>query len=271
MKTSIDAHTVHYATGGRAHEKGKPFIVFLHGAGGSHLAWVLQTRALANDGWNVIAADMPGHGFSGGEPLKDIGQMASLVLALMDNCGARDAVVCGHSMGGLIALELARIAPARVRALVFVGASASIAVNQQLVTLGYGDRETAYRNMNSWGYGPAAHMAENTWPGANHIAYGIAVMRMNQPTALADGLSACAVYTQGEAAARGYDGPALCVFGEYDRMTPSRNGLALAAMLKHAETHVLPRTGHSIHTEKPREFNAFVREFLARLPAAIDA
>jgi pimeloyl-ACP methyl ester carboxylesterase len=268
MKVMVDGTPIHVATGGRAHVAGRPFILFAHGAGGNHLFWILQTRAFAHDGWNVIAADMPGHGFSGGEPQKHIGAMARTLLGVLDACGASETVLCGHSMGGLIILEMARLAPSKVRALVFIGASASIAVNQQLITLGYGDREAAYRNMNSWGYGPAAHLAENTWPGANHTAAGIAIMNMNQPTALADGLSACAVYDKGAEAAQNYPGPALCVMGEYDRMTPARNGLVLAGMLKKATTHVIPRTGHTIHTEKPRELNAMIRAFLAGLPQA---
>ena len=126
MKISIDSHEVHVANGGREHQAGKPHLLFVHGAGHSHLTFVLQTRALAYDGWNVIAADLPGHGFSGGEPLETIGAMAEFMLKVMDALSVERAVVCGHSMGGLIALALAAIAPHRVRALVMIGTAASI-------------------------------------------------------------------------------------------------------------------------------------------------
>jgi pimeloyl-ACP methyl ester carboxylesterase len=267
VKLSIAGNEVHVATGGMAHRQGSPWIVFLHGAGYSHLTWVLQTRALANDGWNVLAPDFPGHGLSAGEPLKSIEEMAQFILAVMDAAGAGEAVLAGHSMGGLVALEISRIAPRRVRALVLIGSSAAIAVNAQLIDTARKEPQKAYALMNSWGYGPGAHMGQNTWPGANHTAFGIAVMRHATPHALADGLVACAAYDKGAEAAKAFHGKALCMVGQFDRMTPSRNGLALADMLAGSKQLMLRGAGHSMHTETPREVNAALRAFLASLDA----
>jgi pimeloyl-ACP methyl ester carboxylesterase len=265
VKIKIEGNQVHAATGGMAHRPGRPWIVFLHGAGYSHLSWVLQTRAMANDGWNVLAPDFPGHGLSTGEPLKSVEEMARFTLAVMDAAGAGEAVLAGHSMGGLVALEIARIAAQRVRALVLIGTSAAIPVNAQLIETARKDPQKAYSMMNSWGYGPGAHMAQNTWPGANHVAYGIAMMRQSNPHALADGLVACAAYEKGAEAAKAFHGKALCMVGQFDRMTPSRNGLALAGMLARSQQLVVKGSGHSMHTEAPREVNAALRAFLASL------
>jgi pimeloyl-ACP methyl ester carboxylesterase len=265
MKIDIGGTNIHVATGGRPHRPGQPFILFLHGAGFTHNTFVLQTRALAYDGWNVAAPDLPGHGLSGGEPLQRVEDMAAFVLALMDRMAIPSAVIAGHSMGGLIALEIARTAPQRVDALVLVGTSAAILVNPQLIETAEAREDQAILSMNSWGYGPQAHLAENTWPGANHIAFGIAVMRGNAKGALAAGLKACAAYRHGEEAARGYAGPALVAVAEFDRMTPNKNGLALARMLEGSTTIFINTSGHTIQTEKPRELNAALREFLARL------
>jgi pimeloyl-ACP methyl ester carboxylesterase len=270
MKIDFGGNHIHVATGGRPHLPGQPCILFLHGAGYTHHTFVLQTRALAYDGWNVLAPDLPGHGLSGGEPLHSVEEMAAFVLALMDRLDVATAVLAGHSMGGLIALEVARTAPQRVRALVLIGSAAAIPVNPQLVETAEKHESAAFLSMNSWGYGPQAHLSENTWPGANHIAFGIAVMRGNAGQALAWGLKACAAYEHGEEAARGFPGPALCVVAEFDRMTPNRNGMALAAMLKGSKTVFIHGSGHTIQTEKPRELNAALRDFLVqfRQPAA---
>ncbi len=271
MKIDIGGTSIHVATGGRPHLPGRPFILFLHGAGFTHTTFVLQTRALAYDGWNVAAPDLPGHGLSGGEPLQRVEDMVAFVLALMDRMAIPSAVIAGHSMGGLVALEIARTAPQRVDALVLVGTSAAIPVNAQLIETAETREDMAFLSMNSWGYGPQAHLVENTWPGANHIAFGIAVMRGNARGALAAGLKACAAYTHGEEAARGYAGPALVAVAEFDRMTPNKNGLALAQLLKGSTTIFVNNSGHTIQTEKPRELNAALREFLVKLRQPVHA
>lgn len=265
MKLSIDGNEIHAATGGRAHMAGRRWIVFLHGSGYSHLTWVLQTRALAYDGWNVLAPDLPGHGLSQGEPPASVEEMAAFALAVMDAAGADKALLAGHSMGGLIALEIARIAPQRVEALVLIGTAAEIPVNPKLVETAVTKPDEAIAAMNAWGYGPGAHVTQNTWPGANHIAFGMAMMHEGKRNALAEGLKACAGYKHGAEAAAGFKGRALCIVAEFDRMTPNRNGLALAAMLAGARTVFVKGSGHSMHTEAPREVNEALRAFLATI------
>lgn len=263
MKLLVDGNEIHAATGGRAHVAGRRWIVFLHGSGYSHLTWVLQTRALAYDDWNVLAPDLPGHGLSQGEPPGTVEEMAAFMLAVMDAAGVEKAVLAGHSMGGLIALEIARIAPQRVEALVLIGTAAEIPVNPKLVETAVTKPDEAIAAMNAWGFGPGAHMTQNTWPGANHVAFGIAQMHEGKRNALAEGLKACAAYKHGAQAAASFKGRALCMMAEFDRMTPNRNGFALAAMLSQAQTVFIKGSGHSMHTEAPREVNEALRAFLA--------
>lgn len=267
MKTEVGGVPVHVATGGRGHEPGRPWMIFLHGAGSNHLIWVLQSRAIAHDGWNVAAPDLPGHFLSGGEALASVGEQARFVLALMDRLGADRAVVAGHSMGGLVALEMSRIAPDRVAGLVLVATAAAIPVNERLVATAERDEEAAFASMTSWGFGPQAHINENTWPGGGHVGFGLDSMRLNRPGSLATDLKACNAYADGEAAARAVSVPALGVFAEADRMTPRRNGMALAAAIAGCKTLVLSGSGHTIPTERPRELNAALRSFLSRQSA----
>lgn len=263
MKLEVNGATVHASTGGRAHVEGRPWVVFLHGAGFNHLTWVLQTRALAYDGWNVLAPDMPGHNLSAGEPIEGIAAQAKWVLDVMDAAGCERAVVAGHSQGGLIALEMAKAAPERVAGIVFVSTAAAIPVNSALIEMAEKDEERAFASMVSWAHGPEAHLHENTWPGASHVFFGIDTMRLNVRGALAVDLRSCAAYKDGPEAAGSVRCPTLCILAELDRMTPLKNGMALAQALPDNETVVLARSGHTSPTEKPREVNEAIRRFLS--------
>src|SRR5690349_5058874 len=108
-------------TGGKASVAEQPTIVFVHGAQNDHSVWALQSRYFAWHGWNVLAVDLPGHGRSGGAALTTVEAMADWVLALLDAAGAGQAVLAGHSMGSLIALEAAHRAPERVSGLALLG------------------------------------------------------------------------------------------------------------------------------------------------------
>ena len=265
MYFDVNGTRTYASTGGRALQNGRPWIVFLHGAGSSHLSWVLQTRALAYDGWNVLAPDMPGHNLTGGAALSDVASMTQWVLAAMESVGCEKAVICGHSMGGLIALEMARTHPERVRALVLVATAAAIPVNNALISMAETTEFKAFQSMNSWGYGADAHMHDNTWPGGSHINFGIDMMRLNAPGTLATDLKACAGYAGGADAAAQVKCPVLCIFAGQDKMTPLKAGKALADILPARELVIVTNSGHTIPTERPREVNAAMRDFLGRI------
>ena len=84
------------------------------GWGGDHTAWAFQVPAFAAE-FDVIALDNRGAGQSGAPDARyTIGGMADDVVGLMDHLGVRSAHICGASMGGMIAQELALRHPDRV-------------------------------------------------------------------------------------------------------------------------------------------------------------
>lgn len=267
MKIEIDGHQVHVATGGREHVDGRPFVVFLHGAGNSHLTWVSQTRAIAYDDFNVIAPDMPGHNLSDGDPIEGVEAEAAWVVKLLEALSCKDAVLVGHSQGGLIALEVAKQAPNLVKGICFVATAAAIPVNDMLINMAETKQDKAFSSMTSWGLGPQAHMGDITWPGASHVNYGLEVMDLNPAPALATDLRACADYKSGSETAVSLNIPTMCIFAEKDRMTPVKFGKALADSLPNNELHVIANSGHTLPSEKPREVNALLRSFLKKVSA----
>ncbi|WP_435771117.1 alpha/beta fold hydrolase [Nocardioides sp. SYSU DS0651] len=77
-------------------------------------------RTLAGAGAHVVTLDLLGHGSSDKpeDPLVySVTSFAEQVVVLLDHLGARQAVVGGTSLGANVALEVAAIAPERVRGL----------------------------------------------------------------------------------------------------------------------------------------------------------
>lgn len=82
-------------------------LVLLHGVGMNQSVWAPQVRGL-QDGFDVITLDMMGHGASRFDPqTRDIGDYAAQLVRLLDALNIEQAHVVGHSMGALIALEMA--------------------------------------------------------------------------------------------------------------------------------------------------------------------
>jgi pimeloyl-ACP methyl ester carboxylesterase len=61
--------------------------VFIHGVLHDHSVWILQSRYLANHGWNVLAVDLPGHCRSAGEAPSSVEEAAAFIAALLDAAG----------------------------------------------------------------------------------------------------------------------------------------------------------------------------------------
>src|SRR6188768_28151 len=100
---------------------GDHWVVLLHGQLMPRRMQQPLARALAAEGLHVVALDLLGHGRSDrpADPLVySMTSFGEQVVALLDHLGADQAVIGGASLGANVSLEVAVIAPERVKGLI---------------------------------------------------------------------------------------------------------------------------------------------------------
>ena len=254
MIHQVNGSPAYSYTGGKPFNPGQPTIVFLHGAQNDHSVWALQSRYFAHHGWNVLAPDLPGHGRSGGEALTTVEAMADWVLALLDAAACKQALLTGHSMGSLIALETAHRAPARVSGLTLLGTTWPMKVSDNLLAASKDELQSAIDMVNIWSHtGPLPRPASPA-PGFSSTGMSRRLMQRLAERNPADlfhtDFSACNAYANGGDAATGVDCPTLFVLGARDVMTPPRSAQALTSAVRHGKI-VTVDAGHAMMAEQP--------------------
>jgi non-heme chloroperoxidase len=107
-----------------------PAVVLPHCWGCSHEVWVPVARRLVESGHRVVLYDQRGHGASsrGTAPLS-IEMLADDLAAVLEAHDVTDAVLAGHSMGGMTIMSLATYRPdvlaERARGIVLVATAAA--------------------------------------------------------------------------------------------------------------------------------------------------
>ncbi len=88
-------------------EHGRPQLLLLHGTGASVHSWRGLAPLLA-ERFDVIAMDLPRHGFTRGHPPDDMSlpRMAASIARLVHKEGLEPAALVGHSAGVALALQL---------------------------------------------------------------------------------------------------------------------------------------------------------------------
>lgn len=250
MKLSLDGRTVFAATGGQPVDPARPLVLLVHGAGMDSSVWALHSRWFAHHGASVLAVDLPGHGRSDGPPLGSIAAIADWLARLIPTAGFVRAVVIGHSMGALAALEIAARHPDRVAALGLIGAAPAMPVHPDLLAAAEANDHTAIDMVALWGLGAHAAMGGSRAPGLWLLGEAERLLERAAPGLLHADLAACNAY-RNDAAAGLVRCPTVLVLGERDLMTPARAGLALAQGIKGARPVVIPGAGHLLMAEQP--------------------
>ncbi len=258
MELTINNAPVYVATGGKDFNPKLPTVLFLHGSGGDHRTWALQTRWFAYHGYSVLAPDLPGHSLSGGEAFTSIEQSGPWLSDFMEAVGVKSAHVVGHSQGFLSALELARTAPEKLMSITAIGTAAAIPVNQALIDTAKANSDKAAQMMCNWGFGPDAHLGNSSVPGMQPIAISRAIMSRNP---LAADLQACADYKGGADVVASLSVPAHCILASADKMTPVKAGMALAESLGVTPT-IIKGYGHMLPLEAPKQTLTALRAFI---------
>jgi 3-oxoadipate enol-lactonase len=244
-------------------ESGAP-LVFIHGAGDSHLVWNGQLAAFA-DIARTFALDLPGHGRSTGAGCTTIAGYATVVREFLDGLQLERAVLAGASMGGAIAQTLALETPERVTGLVLVGTGAKLRVAPQILKGLDEDFENAARELVEYFFAPSPPapllsgeerevevLKEKSF--RQLLATGHAVVTGD--------FVACDAFDE-RARSREISAPTLVVCGREDKMTPLKYSEYLAQQIPHAQLAVIEQAGHMVMLEQPAAFNDALRQWLA--------
>jgi pimeloyl-ACP methyl ester carboxylesterase len=242
-------------------------IVFLHGALNDHSVWSHQSDALAERGYAVLAPDLPGHGAdSPGPALASVEAMAGWLLAHLEANGVARALLVGHSMGSLIALEAARRDPARIAGLALLGTAAPMKVSDALLASARDDQAGAIAMVAQWSHAPLpATEGSAAEPSLQERSRQLMERIAAEGPAglLHTDLAACKAYAGGPEAIAALDCPVLFILGRLDKMTPPRAAAALTQGARHG-TVVEVDAGHAMMAEQA----GAVLEALASFAAA---
>ncbi len=113
----IDEDRIEYTEYGA----GDDWVVLIHGQLMPRRMHQPLARAIAGEGYHVVTVDLLGHGRSDRptDPMQySMTAFGEQVVALLDHLGADQAVIGGTSLGANVSLEVADIAPERVKGLV---------------------------------------------------------------------------------------------------------------------------------------------------------
>jgi pimeloyl-ACP methyl ester carboxylesterase len=116
----VDGNRIAYREAGPA---GGPVIVLLHGLLSDSDTWSATIEPLARRGLHVFAVDLLGHGGSDApRGLYLLDDFAIFLQGFLDALGLDTVTVCGHSLGGAIAVHFGFHYPERTARLVLVSA-----------------------------------------------------------------------------------------------------------------------------------------------------
>ena len=196
-------------------------------------------------------------------------QLAEDTVCLLDHLGVERAFVLGLSMGGMIAQELALLAPHRILAL-FLGCthgggpsrvhSAPAVIETLLNNAGLNRQEVIEKNLPL--FLSEACRTENPDLVAAYRAAQLAAPEQPEYAFHAQ-LAAISTFAAGDRL-KLIKASTMIVAGSEDVLIPPENAQVLARKIPNAEVVVIPGAGHALHVECPDRLNALADDFFRR-------
>lgn len=253
-----DGVRLHYLEQG---DPAGPAVILLHGYSDSSFSFS-RVLPLLPATLHALALDQRGHGDSD-RPRTGYAmhELAADVLAFMDARGIERATIAGHSMGGLVAQQVAQAAPQRVQRLVLIDTTAHVRT-----FAGIDELERA-----------VAALADPV-----PVAFTREFQESTVHRPVPEPFMARAVAESGKLPARVWraimDGmleaepatglaeagiPTLVLWGDRDAYCPRSEQEALLRLIPTAALTVYPETGHASHWERPEEVARDLAGFVA--------
>ncbi|HEV2137483.1 MAG TPA: alpha/beta hydrolase [Nitrososphaerales archaeon] len=234
-----------------SHEAPNP-VIFVHGAGGNSLLWK-RTLSYLSGGSLALAVDLPGHP-AGEIACKTVDDYAKAVSEFIADRGIERPVVCGHSMGGAVALALALSHPGDLGGLILASTGAKLGVDPLILDGLRGQPLRAVEQLIT----PRSFNSLDLSLGREARA---SLSISNLEVFLNDYL-ACQNFDV-RPDLRRIETKTLIVCGDKDRMTPPKWSHYLNANILGSELYFIKDSGHMLPLEKPEALARVVQSFLA--------
>lgn len=233
-----------------------PTVVFIHGAGSSSLFWQAQVRGLA-DVVNTVAVDLPGHGQSAGSGMSAIDGYAATVAEFIASNRVPAPILCGHSMGGAITLQLLLDNQERYRGGIVINSGAKLKVAPAILEMIQDDYHGYTVSLGKFAVAARTDQAI--------VKAIITAAEECAPEVTFNDFIAC----------NGFDViarldeirvPILVLTAEEDQLSPVKYGEFLAERIDQARRIHIAHAGHLLPVEKPDEINKAIIEFVHSIP-----
>lgn len=249
---------------GKSDSEAHKSLVFIHGSGGDHTAWLNQYAQLreTNKTYNMAMLDLPGHGRSEGSGESHVKDYCVWINKLLDVLGLSEPILVGHSLGAAIALQFAIDHPEKIAGIVCLGGGMKMPVNPFML-------EFLKANPPEM---PAEitelickfSLAKENRPRLSAVLQkNIARSKVN---VLYGDLSACNELDLTEEVEK-ISVPALIVSGAEDKMIPPDLSRELAAKIKKSSLEIIAAAGHMVMLEQPAELGRALDKFTASIDA----
>lgn len=223
-----------------------PVVILLHGGLGHSGNWGYQVPALLEAGYRVLLIDSRGHGHSTRDMRPfSYEQMASDVLAVMDNQGVENAALIGWSDGACTALILGNRVPERVAGVFFFGCNMDPSGTKEIEFTPI-LRRCVHRHEQDY----AALSA--TPDQFQEFSEAVSLMMETQPNYTVDDLAQIRI-------------PVRIVQSEHDEFIKREHAEYLAQSIPGAKLHILPDVSHFAPLQRPELFNHAMLTFLGNV------
>ena len=201
------------------------------------------------------ALDLPGHGSNSLLQPPTIEGYADSVEEYLELQNMNDIVLVGHSMGALIALEVAGRSNRRLAEIILFGVGHPMAVAPFLLDAAVDDPDRAVDLMAKWSLQRSEDADVNRRAEAH-----VALARSQTSGVLATALHACNKYAGALEAAERVTVPATVVISEADRMVPPLTAKPIISRLRLVDRIVMPGASHAIQDESPKAVAAIISQ-----------
>ena len=237
-------------------------LVLVHGFLGSSDMWSPQIKFF-KDNFRVIAPALPGFGSSSAmNSCNSIECMANVILNLLEKKKIKNFNLLGHSMGGMIVQEMAKIAGETISKLICYGTGPRGNIPGRFETI-----DQSRKKLKTNGLDVTAHRIAKTWfieeDKSKYFYLCDEAGKQTSIEAADNGLVAMKNWS-GVKNLKNIKNETLIVWGEQDKAYNLNQVETLNEKIPNSRLKVIKGCSHNVHLEKPEEFNAVVKEFLIK-------